>query len=86
MGDGQKWNQLLGIIYGSNAVQQIVPEKTVQPALRGHLFRDQCFTQKIDKVICDARDFAKLVNEMQQLYMQTLREQSTKACLLREIK
>jgi len=48
--DGSGIKEILGTIYGDNAVQHIMTGK----AVRGHLLLDQCLTQQVaDKVLCD---------------------------------
>jgi hypothetical protein len=42
--DGSGIKEILGTIYGENAVQHIMTGKAVQRALRGHLHLDQCLT------------------------------------------
>ncbi|CAB3998646.1 Hypothetical predicted protein [Paramuricea clavata] len=50
--DGRGIKEILGTIYGENAVQHVMTGKAVQRALRGHLL-DQCLTQQVvDKVTC----------------------------------
>jgi len=76
--DGSGIKEVLGAIYGENAVHHILSGKAVQRAVRGHLLLDQCLTQQvIDRIICDDPDFAKLVNEIEELYMLTLEGDTT---------
>lgn len=71
--DGSGIKEILGTIYGENAVQHIMTGKAVQRALRGHLLLDQCLTQQVaDKAICDDPGFANLSQELEQLYAQTV--------------
>ena len=71
--DGSGIKEILGTIYGANAVQHIMTGKAVQRAVRGHLLLDQCLTQQVaDKVLCDHPGFADLLQELEQLYARTL--------------
>ena len=71
--NGSGIKEILGTIYGENAVQHIMTGKAVQRAVRGHLLLDQCLTQQVtDKVLCDHPGFADLLQELEQLYARTL--------------
>ena len=66
--DGSEIKEILGTIYGDNAVQHIMTGKAIQRAVRGHLLLDQCLTQKVaDKVLCDHPGFADQLQELEQL-------------------
>jgi len=76
--DGSGIKEILGTIYGENAVQHIMSGKAVQRALRGHLLLDQCLTQQVlDKVISDDPSFANLLQELEKLYVQTVTGDAT---------
>ena len=71
--NGSGIKEILGTIYGKNAVQHIMTGKAVQRAVRGHLLLDQCLTQQVtDKVLCDHPGFEDLLQELEQLYARTL--------------
>ena len=71
--DGSGIKDMLGTIYGENAIQHIMSGKAVQRALRGHLLLDQCLTQQlVDKVICDNPGFENMLQELEELYIQTV--------------
>ena len=70
--DGSGIKEMLGAIYGENAVLHIMSGKAVQRAFRGHLLIDQCLTQQVaDKVITDQRAFENLLQELEKLYGKT---------------
>jgi len=63
--DGSGINEILGTIYGENAVHHILLGKAVQHVLHGHLLLGKCLTQQVvDKIICDDPDFAILVMKL----------------------
>ncbi|CAB3992866.1 Hypothetical predicted protein [Paramuricea clavata] len=69
--DGSGIKEILGTIYGENAVQHIMTGKAVLRALRGHLLLDQCLTQQVvDKVLSDRPDFVNLLQKLEELYEQ----------------
>ena len=71
--DGSGIKEILGTIYGENAVQHIMTGKAVQRALRGHLLLDQCLAQQvIDEAIADNPGFANLLQKLEKLYEQTV--------------
>ena len=88
--DGSGIKEILGTIYGDNAVQHIMTGKAVQRAVRVHLLLDQYLTQQVaDKVLCDNPGCADLLQELEQLYARTLTGDSdlnsviTSTCLVK---
>ena len=73
--DGSGIKDILQTGYGKNAVQYMMTGKAVQRTLRGHILLDQCIAQQVmSKAISNKPGIANLLHELEEVYEQTVSE------------
>ncbi|KAL2082773.1 hypothetical protein ACEWY4_022591 [Coilia grayii] len=66
---GTGLNEILGVIYGANAITHMMTGKSVQRAFRGHLLVDKCLSHMIlSEMPNDNPEFAPLVAASEKMY------------------
>ena len=62
--DGTGLKDLLGTVYGENAVAHMMTGKSVQRAFRGHLLVDKCINRLMLSEMCsESVEFAAMIEE-----------------------